>query len=47
MGIIVFWKSAMWLGKEYSEALKEEERKGREIHIFWPECHQIVESTFS
>lgn len=37
----------MRLDKEYSEALKGEERKGREIHILWPECHQIVESTFS
>lgn len=37
----------MWLDKEYSEVLKEEERKGRKIQSFWPECHQIVESSFS
>lgn len=30
----VFQNSAMWLDKDYSEALKEEESRGREIHIF-------------
>lgn len=42
----VLLSSALWSDEGHREALKEEERKSKEKHIFWPELHQIIDGEY-